>query len=93
MICSSDASEDLDKRHDPSEKARELLNEGLHVFPVEPRGKKPLVNWAEYQHRPPTPEEFENWCERFPGCNWGIATGLRLIVIDADTGSSGWPQT
>jgi hypothetical protein len=71
--------------HDPSEFAHDLREEGLHVFPVERLGKKPLVPWQQYQHREPSDEEFEGWRERFPGCNWGIATGVGVVVVDADT--------
>ena len=41
--------------------ALSYLRIGMHPLPIEPRGKKPLVGWKEYQDRPPSSEEIEAW--------------------------------
>jgi len=47
--------------------------------------KTPRFPWQEYQLREPSDAEFEGWCKRAPGCNWAIATGVKVVVVDADT--------
>jgi hypothetical protein len=66
---------------------RTLWRQGFSVFPIAAGQKDPpLVRWAEYQHRRPTPVQIEEWLARWPQCNAGIATGpvSRLVVIDVD---------
>ncbi len=57
------------------------------VFPVS--GKRPLVQWADYSKRLPTPEEKAVWALKF-GHNYsvGIATGevSKVLVLDDDGG-------
>ena len=62
------------------------LARGWSVIPVEPRGKRPLVPWTEYQLRPATVEELEAWFKRWPNANIGIVTGAvsGLVVLDVD---------
>lgn len=53
---------------------------GLHPIPVLRGTKRPAIEWKDYQERPPTTEEMENW-------NWlggvGIVT-TGLICVDCD---------
>lgn len=51
------------------------------------KGKAPLVNWTEYQHRQPTEGELEKWQRELNPQLWGIVTGAisGLVVVDADT--------
>lgn len=55
------------------------------VFPVN-QDKKPLIKWEPYQKRLPTEEEINNWWNKFPNANIGIATGIisGIAVIDLD---------
>lgn len=48
--------------------------------------KTPLVNWAEYQNRLPTPEEISSWEKKWPLAWLGVTTGpfSNLFVIDID---------
>lgn len=59
---------------------------GWSVIPVEPRGKRPLVGWVEYQQRIADPDEIAAWFVRWPDANVGIVTGRvsQLVVIDVD---------
>jgi hypothetical protein len=63
----------------------EAARRGWRLFPVESRGKLPMVK--EWQ-RVATCDlaQLEAWAVQFPGCNWGLATGTAsgLVVIDID---------
>lgn len=67
--------------------AGEFLMRGWSVFPLRNRDKRPAIrSWVEYQHRPPTYDELEQW---FTGAvrNVAIVTGKvsGLFVVDADS--------
>jgi hypothetical protein len=58
---------------------------GWHLFPVEAKGKLPLLKgWPEAATSDIA--QLEAWTVQFPGCNWGLATGTAsgLVVIDVD---------
>jgi len=59
---------------------------GWSVIPIEPRGKRPLVPWLEFQRRVATAEEIDGWLRRWPDANVGIVTGRvsGLVVVDID---------
>lgn len=57
---------------------------GLHPIPVEPRGKRPLVKWQEYQDRQPTEDELRSWWNQTPNANVGLAMGRGTFVVDVD---------
>lgn len=67
--------------------ALNYLEQGYSVIPVS-KEKKPLVKWAEYMKRPPTPEEVAGWTLEFPDMQLGIVTGAvsGLVVIDVEAG-------
>jgi len=71
--------------------ALEYLARGWSVIPVEPRGKRPLVAWLEFQDRQPTAAEVTGWFGRWPEANLGIVTGVvsGLAVLDVDAGHGG----
>ena len=71
--------------------ALEYLARGWSVIPVEPRGKRPLVAWLEFQDRQPTAAEVAGWFGRWPEANLGIVTGVvsGLAVLDVDAGHGG----
>jgi hypothetical protein len=60
-----------------------LAADGFRVFPLEPDGKKPLIeNWPE---RATTDEkQVLAWWQIWPEANIGVATGKGLVVLDAD---------
>ena len=68
------------------EAALQYLEAGWSVIPLEPQGKKPRVNWKDYQTVPATPEEVCEWWKKWPDANVGIVTGSisDLLVIDID---------
>jgi hypothetical protein len=73
---------------------------GWSVIPIEPRGKRPLVPWQEYQSRPARADELEAWFGDRRGAhgdrksgehNVGIVTGAvsGLVVLDVDAAHGG----
>jgi len=71
--------------------ALEYLARGWSVIPIEPRGKRPLVAWLEFQSRHPARPEVAGWFRRWPDANVGIATGALsgLVVLDIDARHGG----
>jgi hypothetical protein len=69
------------------DRAREYASRGLSVIPLEPKGKKPLVEWKRYQSVKPTDEELQEWFGEHPERNIGIVTGAisGLVVVDLDS--------
>jgi len=59
---------------------------GWSVIPIEPRGKRPLVAWTEYQQRRATVDEITRWFRRWPDANVAIVTGevSAIVVLDVD---------
>lgn len=56
--------------------------QGVPVFPVEERGKVPLVRWRDAATT--TGAQVAAWWRRCPQANIGMPTGLRWDVIDVD---------
>lgn len=59
---------------------------GWSVIPMEPRGKRPLVPWIEFQRRRAAASEIELWLQRWPEANVGVVTGRisGIVVLDID---------
>ena len=66
------------------EAALGYLAAGLRPIPCEPRGKRPLVNWREYQERQPGEAEVEYWWASWPDANIGLVLGQGLMAVDLD---------
>ncbi len=66
--------------------ALEYLQDGWSVIPLEPRGKKPLVKWKDYETLSATKEQVCAWWKKWPDANVGIVTGTisDLLVLDID---------
>jgi hypothetical protein len=65
------------------EGALELANAGWHIFPVQPRGKQPLVKWREESTNDTA--KVESWWGQWPDANVGIDCGKSgLVVVDYD---------
>ena len=63
--------------------ALELAEAGWFVFPVQERGKQPLVRWRDESTS--DPEKVSGWWDRWPNANIGIDCGKsRLVVVDYD---------
>lgn len=59
----------------------------LSVIPINPKDKKPMIKWKEYQERLPTVEEINVWWGKdFPGANIAAICGpvSRIMVLDVD---------
>ena len=56
------------------------------IIPVDPKNKKPLVKWLEYQNRKSTQQEIEQWWSKWPDAMIGAVTGniSNDFVIDVD---------
>jgi len=59
---------------------------GWSVIPVEPKGKRPLVRWEQYQHEPASEDQIRAWWTEHPTANIGIVTGQvsGIVVLDVD---------
>lgn len=59
---------------------------GWSAIPIEPRGKRPLVPWLEFQQRTAAADEIDGWFRRWPDANVGLVTGRvsGLVVVDVD---------
>ncbi len=64
--------------------ALEYREAGLHPIALLPRSKRPLVPWAEFQHRMPTVEEIQGWWAVCPDANVGIILGRGAFAVDVD---------
>ena len=63
--------------------ALELASAGWHVFPVQERGKQPLVRWRDESTTDPM--KVGEWWQRWPDANIGIDCGKSgLVVVDYD---------
>lgn len=62
------------------------------VIPIEPRGKRPLVAWLEFQRRRAERDEIDAWLRQWPDANVGIVTGhvSGIVVIDVDAQHGGF---
>jgi hypothetical protein len=62
---------------------------GVHVFPLAPRSKVPLIparNGGHGLHDATTdPDVIKSWWQAHPTANLGLRTGLRFDVIDLDS--------
>src|SRR5512146_2173059 len=79
-------SETNDKPPSCRAAALEYLARGWSVIPIEPRGKRPLVPWLEFQARLASSAEVTRWFARWPEGNVGIVTGALsgIVVVDLD---------
>jgi Bifunctional DNA primase/polymerase, N-terminal/DnaB-like helicase C terminal domain len=66
--------------------ALKYLKQGLSVIPLEPKGKRPLISWTEFQSRHATEDEVKGWFAKTPMANIGIVTGSvsGVAIIDLD---------
>lgn len=66
--------------------ALDYLARGWSVIPIEPRGKRPVIPWLEFQSRRPSAAEIAGWFRQRPGANVGVVTGAQsgLVVLDVD---------
>lgn len=66
--------------------ALKYLSLGLSIIPLKPKGKEPLIPWAEFQKRRAGVEEAKEWFKKWPCANVGIVTGSvsGIAIIDLD---------
>jgi hypothetical protein len=64
--------------------AKDLLDRGFWIFPTPP-GRRAYYGFKWSEKATNDAEKIEAWALRYPGCNWGVATGpSNLIVVDID---------
>jgi len=68
------------------------MEKGYSVIPLNPSenddiGKKPFVEWAEFQKRKPTKNEITSWWSKWPSAMIGLICGQisGFMVMDTDT--------
>lgn len=73
------------------EAALGYLSRGWSVIPIEPRAKRPLTAWLEFESRCASAREVDGWFARWPQANVGIVTGAvsGLVVADVDARHGG----
>jgi hypothetical protein len=78
--------------NEAADAAIRYLQRGWSVIPVEPRGKRPLVRWQDFQARHPLAAEVRDWFRRWPDANVGVVTGAisGLVVVDIDVQHDGF---
>jgi hypothetical protein len=74
-----------------AEAARDYAARGWSVIPMQPRGKRPLVAWREFQQHAARGDQIEAWFRHWPDANVGVVTGRvsGLIVLDIDVQHGG----
>lgn len=74
----------MEKNKELYEAALRYVQAGFSVVPL--GGKKPLIEWKEFQTRRATPEEIKTWCELENITGIGIVTGRisNLVVLDVE---------
>jgi RecA-family ATPase len=46
------------------------------------------IQWGQYRRDPASWEQVQEWQKQYPKCNWGIATGLKVMAVDCDSPDS-----
>ncbi len=64
--------------------ALEYRKLGWSIFPIQFKGKKPIVEWLKFQHILPTDDEIRTWWGKYPNANIGLATGKVSGVVAFD---------
>lgn len=60
---------------------------GWSIYPIQPRTKRPLVPWREFQNRQPTAVEVSQWYLRWPDAGIAVVLGpvSSIVVVDVDS--------
>jgi hypothetical protein len=69
--------------------AKNLVAQGISVYPAWPRSKEPVKSWTPYKKRLPIGEELVAWFKPWPDNNLAVISGGvsgNLIVLDIDGG-------
>ena len=62
---------------------------GYHPIPCQPRDKRPLVAWKEFQAVSPTTEQIQAWWAHTPDANVALVVGRGRFAVDLDGGGGG----
>jgi hypothetical protein len=67
---------------------------GWKLFPMAAATKMPIVKWGTTEPASSDIEQLTRWAMKYPGCNWGCATGSAsgFFVVDPDD-IEGWMWT
>jgi hypothetical protein len=59
---------------------------GFSIIPIQPKGKKPLIPWEEYQKTRASESAIKLWWKKWPDANVGIVTGevSGIAVVDLE---------
>lgn len=74
--------------------ALHYLERGWIPIPCKARGKEPLIKWAEFRDKAPSPAQVTEWWRRWPDANIALVCGRvsGLVVVDVDTDRGGSPE-
>ena len=61
---------------------------GYHPIPCQPRDKRPLVAWKEFQTVSPTTEQIQVWWAHTPDANVALVVGRGRFAVDLDGGDA-----
>ena len=64
---------------------------GWKLFPMAAATKTPIVKWGTTELASSDLDQIARWAMKYPGCNWGCATGSKsgFFVVDPDN-IDGW---
>ena len=85
MVPVSIASPSTGHAHSDLDAVLALAGRGLHIFPVQSRGKTPLLfQWPTASTC--DAETIKGWVREYPHCNWGLVCGPKsgVFVLDVD---------
>src|SRR4029453_13187996 len=61
ISCAVNSPLEMGYRVPRADAADDYLKRGLSVIPIQPRGKKPLLDWKPFQTRLATKDELREW--------------------------------
>ncbi|MCQ4631652.1 AAA family ATPase [Shinella sp. CPCC 100929] len=64
--------------------ALNFAKQGFRLFPLRPGTKRPISNLSWPKKASADEAKLRAWATKHPGCNFAIATGKGLLVVDAD---------
>ena len=75
-----------DLKHSRLEQVMRLAQRGCRLFPLSPNSKVPMKDFSWKELATNDEAQVLTWFNKFPGCNWAVATGFesKVFVLDVD---------